>query len=146
MFEKIKEVILSNRIFHPLEIFALSILAPNLSVLSWRLNMLSNAPDKPKLKEGTKIGEVKISWNAMVGIVFLGTRKWHKMKTICNKISNCVIIVSPLLLFGRVMTRSWGYVCLYCLVQWIVKCVQMYYQITSLRNNWLVWDYKLISN
>ena len=34
MFEKIKEVILSNRIFHPLEIFALSILAPKLSVLS----------------------------------------------------------------------------------------------------------------
>ena len=32
MFEKIKEVILSNRIFHPLEIFALSILAPKLLV------------------------------------------------------------------------------------------------------------------
>ena len=34
MFEKIKEGILSNRIFHPLEVFALSILAPKLSVLS----------------------------------------------------------------------------------------------------------------
>ena len=35
--------ILSTRIFHPLEIFALSILAPRLSVLSWRLHILSNA-------------------------------------------------------------------------------------------------------
>ena len=32
------------------EIFALPILEPKLSVLCWRLNILLNASDKPKLK------------------------------------------------------------------------------------------------
>ena len=65
--------------------------------MSWRLNILSNAPDKPKLKEGTKIGEVKMSlmqcngWNC----ILWGLENDTKLRPFVTKYQlNCYITLN----------------------------------------------------